>query len=230
MNGKLEPVSWSRGARGGRGEVQRGEGARRQVRRHRLHPHDQRRELLPAEVRPRRARHQQHRSSPHRRRRHAARRAERQDRTRWRPSDDLYTAKAALVIGADLAQQHPLLAFQLRANYRHHQRPRLRRDPRPGARGPVRRKQSSAHRRARNSRQSSRCADELKRARELVIVFGDVDPGRGRPPAGRVRRFARHPGEVRLPGRLLEFARRHGHGPAAGLGCRATSAARQARA
>jgi NADH-quinone oxidoreductase subunit G len=33
---------------------------------------------------------------------------------------DLYTAKGALVIGADLAQQHPLLAFQLRANYRHH--------------------------------------------------------------------------------------------------------------
>ena len=34
---------------------------------------------------------------------------------------DLYTAKAVLVIGADLAQQHPLLAFQLRANFRHHQ-------------------------------------------------------------------------------------------------------------
>ena len=33
---------------------------------------------------------------------------------------DLYTAKASLVIGADLAQQHPLLAFQLRANFRHH--------------------------------------------------------------------------------------------------------------
>jgi NADH-quinone oxidoreductase subunit G len=33
---------------------------------------------------------------------------------------DLYTAKGALVVGADLAQQHPLLAFQLRANFRHH--------------------------------------------------------------------------------------------------------------
>ena len=33
---------------------------------------------------------------------------------------DLYTTKAALVVAADLAQQHPLLAFQLRANFRHH--------------------------------------------------------------------------------------------------------------
>ncbi|MBL8217275.1 MAG: NADH-quinone oxidoreductase subunit NuoG [Bryobacterales bacterium] len=33
---------------------------------------------------------------------------------------DVYNAKAALVIGTDLSQEHPLLAFQLRANYRHH--------------------------------------------------------------------------------------------------------------
>src|SRR5207237_9789549 len=33
---------------------------------------------------------------------------------------DLYTAKAVLVVGADLSQQHPLLAYQLRANHRHH--------------------------------------------------------------------------------------------------------------
>jgi NADH-quinone oxidoreductase subunit G len=33
---------------------------------------------------------------------------------------DLYQAPAALVIHADLAQQHPLLHFQLRANFRHH--------------------------------------------------------------------------------------------------------------
>ncbi len=33
---------------------------------------------------------------------------------------DLYTAKATLVIGSDLAEQHPLLAFQIRANFRHH--------------------------------------------------------------------------------------------------------------
>ena len=34
---------------------------------------------------------------------------------------DLYTAKAVLVVGSDLAQQHPLLSYQIRANYRHHQ-------------------------------------------------------------------------------------------------------------
>ncbi|MBV9505162.1 MAG: molybdopterin-dependent oxidoreductase [Acidobacteriia bacterium] len=34
---------------------------------------------------------------------------------------DLYERKAALVLGADLALEHPLLSYQLRANYRHHQ-------------------------------------------------------------------------------------------------------------
>lgn len=34
---------------------------------------------------------------------------------------DLYNAKAVLVIGSDLALEHPLLSFQIRANYRHHQ-------------------------------------------------------------------------------------------------------------
>src|SRR6478672_1259297 len=33
---------------------------------------------------------------------------------------DLYTAKAVLVVGADLAQQHPMLSYQARANFRHH--------------------------------------------------------------------------------------------------------------
>jgi NADH-quinone oxidoreductase subunit G len=35
--------------------------------------------------------------------------------------DDLYDRKAVLVIGSDLALEHPLLSFQVRANYRHHQ-------------------------------------------------------------------------------------------------------------
>jgi NADH-quinone oxidoreductase subunit G len=34
---------------------------------------------------------------------------------------DLYNRKAVLVLGADLALEHPLLSFQIRANYRHHQ-------------------------------------------------------------------------------------------------------------
>ncbi len=34
---------------------------------------------------------------------------------------DLYQRKAILVLGADLALEHPLLSYQIRANYRHHQ-------------------------------------------------------------------------------------------------------------
>ena len=33
---------------------------------------------------------------------------------------DLYTAKAIVILGSDLSQQHPLLANQIRANVRHH--------------------------------------------------------------------------------------------------------------
>src|SRR3954454_8681416 len=35
--------------------------------------------------------------------------------------DDLYHRKAVLLLGSDLALEHPLLSFQVRANYRHHQ-------------------------------------------------------------------------------------------------------------
>lgn len=34
--------------------------------------------------------------------------------------DDLYNAKAVLIVASDLSQQHPLLANQIRANVRHH--------------------------------------------------------------------------------------------------------------
>jgi NADH-quinone oxidoreductase subunit G len=34
---------------------------------------------------------------------------------------DLYERKAILVLGADLALEHPMLSYQVRANYRHHQ-------------------------------------------------------------------------------------------------------------
>jgi len=34
---------------------------------------------------------------------------------------DLYQRKAVLVLGADLALEHPLLSYQIRANFRHHQ-------------------------------------------------------------------------------------------------------------
>jgi NADH-quinone oxidoreductase subunit G len=91
--------------------------------------------------------------------------------------EDLYQTKAALVIGADLAQQHPFLAWQLRANHRHH-----------GARvytvtpGPVREdKYSAAQLRYSNASEMDAAIaglhDRLKAEPELVILFGDAIRG-----------------------------------------------------
>ncbi len=38
----------------------------------------------------------------------------------WASSADLYNCRAAVIVASDLSQQHPFLAFQLRANWRHH--------------------------------------------------------------------------------------------------------------
>ena len=57
---------------------------------------------------------------------------------------DLYERKAVLVLGADLALEHPLLSFQMRANYRHHQAHVYARDAGAGARGQVRGGRASA--------------------------------------------------------------------------------------
>ena len=93
-------------------------------------------------------------------------------------TDYLYNAKAALVISSDLSQQHPLLAYQLRANWRHHQSATYVVTP-----GPVREDQYAA--------KSLRVApggeldaleslrEELKKAGSLVIVFGDAIKGEG---------------------------------------------------
>ena len=121
VNGKLEEVSWSQGARRRGEEVQSGIGRWRDVRSNRLEPHHQRREFLPAEVRARNPAHQQYRSPPHWRRRRRC-----STRSAARPGKlgtvaDLYDRKAFLILGADLALEHPLLSFQIRANFRHHQ-------------------------------------------------------------------------------------------------------------
>ncbi len=89
---------------------------------------------------------------------------------------DLYRTRAALVIAADLAQQQPFLAFQLRANWRHHGLRLYAVTP-----GPVREEQYAVR--------SVRCrpgeelaaveglAAELKGEPELVILFGDAVKG-----------------------------------------------------
>jgi NADH-quinone oxidoreductase subunit G len=78
-------------------------------------------------------------------------------------TEDFYTKKAVLIIGADLSQQHPLLAFKVRANFRHH----------------------NAHvyitggKRVREDKIGTRAAhysefkDKLAAESELVIVFDD---------------------------------------------------------
>ena len=43
------------------------------------------------------------------------------DTSKLATAADLYECKSALIVGADLAQEHPLLSYQLRANWRHHQ-------------------------------------------------------------------------------------------------------------
>ena len=91
-------------------------------------------------------------------------------------SADIYERKAFLVVAADLAQQHPLLAFQMRANYRHHDAHVYTVTP-----GPVREQQYSVrsvitipgHELA----DVESLRDQLKAEPELVILFGDAIKG-----------------------------------------------------
>src|SRR5580698_4483508 len=91
-------------------------------------------------------------------------------------TNDLYNRKAILVIGSDLSQQHPFLAFQIRANYRHHQAHIYTVTP-----GPVR-EQKQASRSiitvpGRELADVVSLRDQLKGEPELVIVFGDAIKG-----------------------------------------------------
>jgi NADH-quinone oxidoreductase subunit G len=81
---------------------------------------------------------------------------------------DLYHAKAVLIIGSDLSQQHPLLAFQARANVRHHQTHIYTVAP-----GPVR----EDHYAFARADQVESLRDKLAAEPDLVIVFGDSVQG-----------------------------------------------------
>ena len=89
---------------------------------------------------------------------------------------DVYDRKAILIVSSDLAQQHPFLAFQIRANYRHHDAHVYSVTP-----GPVR-EQSIAVRSV-ISEPGHELADveslreELQKEPELVILFGDAIKG-----------------------------------------------------
>ena len=79
-------------------------------------------------------------------------------------------------MGADLAQQHPLLAFQIRANFRHHGAHVYTVTP-----GPVREDNHAARSvHAVPGREFDDCgiaARQLKAEPELVILFGDAIKG-----------------------------------------------------
>jgi NADH-quinone oxidoreductase subunit G len=91
---------------------------------------------------------------------------------------DLYTAKAVLIVASDLAQQHPFLAFQVRANWRHHQARVY-----TVRRGPVREDKIAA--RIVSEEPGAEMAGveslraDLAKEPELVIVFGDAIQGEG---------------------------------------------------
>lgn len=89
---------------------------------------------------------------------------------------DLYSTKAALIVGSDLSQQHPFLAFQLRANFRHHQAHVY-----TVTRGPVRENKYSSNALiappGKELEAVESFADALKAEKELVILFGDAIKG-----------------------------------------------------
>jgi len=85
---------------------------------------------------------------------------------------DLYERKAFLILGADLALEHPLLSYQIRANYRHHRARIYVVTPKP-----VREDQYAAAIVRGGDYESLR--GQLQRESELVILFDDSAKGDG---------------------------------------------------
>jgi NADH-quinone oxidoreductase subunit G len=85
---------------------------------------------------------------------------------------DLYERKAFLILGADLALEHPLLSYQIRATYRHHRARIYVVTPKP-----VREDQYAAAI-VRGGDYKS-LLDQLKREPELVVLFDDSLKGDG---------------------------------------------------
>jgi NADH-quinone oxidoreductase subunit G len=83
---------------------------------------------------------------------------------------ELYNCKAALVLGADLALEHPLLSFQLRADFRHHQAHIY-----VVTEKPVREDKYAAA--IVRGRDYESLRDKLKAEKDLVILFDDSYKG-----------------------------------------------------
>ena len=89
---------------------------------------------------------------------------------------DLYDRKAVLIIGSDLSQQHPFVAFQVRANYRHHGAHIYTITP-----GPVREQKHAVRGIVTPEGQElaalESLREQLKAEPELVVLFGDAIKG-----------------------------------------------------
>jgi NADH-quinone oxidoreductase subunit G len=90
--------------------------------------------------------------------------------------EDLYTTKAVLIVASDLSQQHPLLANQIRANFRHHNAQVFTVVP-----GPVREDKiaaASVHvERGKELAGVESLRAQLAAQPELVILYGDAIQG-----------------------------------------------------
>jgi NADH-quinone oxidoreductase subunit G len=119
---------------------------------------------------------------------------------------DLYNRKAILIIANDLSQQHPLLAFQIRANHRHHDAHIYTLTP-----GPVREQKQSV--RSIMTVPGTELADlellrdQLKAEPELVVLFGDTIKGEA------VRKLVQFGDSLGIPVRyvcLLDYSNSRG--------------------
>jgi NADH-quinone oxidoreductase subunit G len=119
---------------------------------------------------------------------------------------DLYHSRAVLVVGSDLAQQHPFLAYQMRANWRHHQSHTY-----VVTRGVVR-EDSYATAMVRAETGQELAGVESLRAKlaaepELVVVFGDAIQG------GKVRALVAFADSLGIPVKyvsLVDYANSRG--------------------
>jgi NADH-quinone oxidoreductase subunit G len=91
---------------------------------------------------------------------------------------DLYNSKAVLIVGADLSQQHPFLAYQVRANWRHHRAP-LYLVERGPTREDVNAKRVVTTAPGEELSGLEQIRAELAAEPELTILFGDAVRGAG---------------------------------------------------
>ncbi|MEZ5399721.1 MAG: NADH-quinone oxidoreductase subunit NuoG [Bryobacteraceae bacterium] len=121
-------------------------------------------------------------------------------------AQDVYESDAVLIIGADLSQQHPFLAWQTRANWRHHKAAVYTVTP-----GPVREDDiaAAAHRYGNGDPwpRIHELTDALKSRKGLVVLFGDAIKG------GDVKRLIEFGGSLGIPVKytcLVDYANSRG--------------------